>query len=120
MERAVAMLYKDGLVRRHLRKALKVYRERRDHFCDILSSDFADYMDFQEPEGGLAVWTRLKNVEIDSLRKAGLSQKILIPDELSFASKSQEFNAMRLGFASMNFEESEALLSKLKDVFSKR
>ncbi|MEM7037354.1 MAG: PLP-dependent aminotransferase family protein, partial [Bacteroidota bacterium] len=58
LEQAVGMLFKEGEVRRHLRKALREYRDRRDLFCGLLREKMGNAVEFKVPEGGLAVWTR--------------------------------------------------------------
>ncbi len=117
MERAVAMLFNEGLVRRHLRKALKTYHERRDHFCDLLSSELGEYLDFKKPEGGLAIWAKLKNHQLEKLVVLGQKNLINIPDELSFNNTPFELNALRIGFASMNVTEAEQMIIKLEKLF---
>ncbi|HEU4470099.1 MAG TPA: PLP-dependent aminotransferase family protein, partial [Flavisolibacter sp.] len=37
MEAAIAELYSNGTIGRHIKKAVKTYHERRDHFCRLLS-----------------------------------------------------------------------------------
>jgi len=103
-ERSVAMLFQDGLIRRHLRKALKTYRERRDHFCYLLDSELGDYFDFQVPEGGLAVWTRLKSQPLNTLQAHCRKHRIGIPDASGYFSKPFVEDALRIGFASMTIE----------------
>src|SRR5690606_12209374 len=40
MEQALGEMIEEGEVHRHLKKSLKVYRERRDLFCEILEARF--------------------------------------------------------------------------------
>jgi DNA-binding transcriptional MocR family regulator len=43
----------------HIRKVLKIYRERRDLFCMLLKGELSDFFEFNTPKGGMAVWTKL-------------------------------------------------------------
>lgn len=55
LERTVAMLFEQGEISRHLRKALKVYRERQDHFFQLLRKEMGSTVNFDVPEEG---WQR--------------------------------------------------------------
>ncbi|MEZ4951564.1 MAG: PLP-dependent aminotransferase family protein [Saprospiraceae bacterium] len=113
-ERAIAEMLKDGEVQRHLKKAVKVYRERRDIFCDILEKDFADHFDFQRPEGGMAVWVHFKKkiedkVFFEKCKEFGLYKNV----DREFLKKC---GALRMGFASLNEKEIKGALGVLKSV----
>lgn len=114
MERSVAMLFKDGLVRRHMRKALKTYHERRDHFCEQLSHELGEYLEFKKPEGGLAIWCKLKKIKLEELIVSGEKHRLKIPNESAFNSKPIETNCLRIGFASLAENEADELISILK------
>ncbi len=64
MEEAFAVMFDTGEVDRHFRKSLKIYKERRDQFCEILSSDFKGEITFNIPEGGMGIWATF-SPEID-------------------------------------------------------
>lgn len=116
MERATAMLFQDGLVRRHLRKALNTYRERRDHFCDLLATKLGDSLDFRAPEGGLAVWVKLSDdIQLMALIEQAKKKKLRIPDESAFSHSPFESNCLRIGFASMNPAEQEVCVGLLEE-----
>ncbi len=115
MERAIAQMIQDGDLQRHSRKALRLYHERRDHFCDLLNVELNDYLTFAKPEGGMAVWVLLRKdlgwSEIANIcKKEGLS----IPNYLNYDQNGLGHNGMRLGFASLNFEEQKQVVSILK------
>ncbi|GAB5518177.1 MAG: PLP-dependent aminotransferase family protein [Rhodothermales bacterium] len=116
LERAVAMLFASGDLRRHLKKALGVYRTRRDAFCTRLHADLGHALDFAMPEGGLAVWARLKQpFTLGAIRAEAAKQGLRLADSNAFGPIPQE--ALRLGFASRTLEESETLLNLLTTVF---
>jgi GntR family transcriptional regulator / MocR family aminotransferase len=58
METAVAELYKNGTIGRHIKKVVEIYHERRDHFCPLLKDSFHDQLTFKVPDGGMSVWVR--------------------------------------------------------------
>lgn len=114
MERSVAMLFQEGLIRRHMRKALKTYRERRDYFCQQLQVQMADYLDFQKPEGGLALWAQLKQHSLARLVAQGQRVGINIPDGLGYYAQAYEADALRIGFASMTQQEADELIGYMR------
>ncbi len=119
LERAVAMLFKEGLIRRHLRKALKTYKGRRDHFCNLLHQELGEFLDFKTPEGGLAIWTNLKQHALKNLVQAGNEHNICLPDGSGYFLTPFEQNKSRIGFASMNHSEAESVINELKQVFNR-
>lgn len=121
LERAIALLFKEGIIRRHLKKALRIYHERRDHFCSLLTQELGAYTTFSRPNGGLAAWVHfderlpLKQIHEDA-RKKGL----LISDTVFYKDDGELINAIRMGFASLSPEETTQALSILKEVIQKR
>jgi GntR family transcriptional regulator/MocR family aminotransferase len=117
LENAMAELLHTGIIQRHLRKSVRVYRQRRDVFCELLKMHLNDFTDFQVPDGGMAVWTKF-DPGIDLVR---LAEKALAKD-LYFANGSgnnqseHSKSAIRLGFASSapeELEESVRIIKKL-------
>ncbi|MGB0524451.1 MAG: PLP-dependent aminotransferase family protein [Flammeovirgaceae bacterium] len=108
LEKAVAILFEDGEVRRHLRKAIHIYRERRDHLCQLLATSLRDGVQFSKPEGGLAIWTRFDpKINLPILAERAEKAGLYFGNGLSYNPPNQQLNATRLGFGSSNFEELE-------------
>ncbi|HEV7381197.1 MAG TPA: PLP-dependent aminotransferase family protein, partial [Dyadobacter sp.] len=49
MEQAMGELLHEGEIQRHLKKAQKIYHQRRDQFCDLLEKEFTGYLNFDTP-----------------------------------------------------------------------
>ncbi len=58
LEQAVAELFREGEMKRHMKKALKAYHQRRDYFCQVLKANLGEVIDFRIPDGGMAIWAR--------------------------------------------------------------
>ena len=112
-EAALAILFKDGTIKRHLKKAQRLYHKRRDALCEGLKSELGNAFDFQKPNGGLAVWAKLDpSVSLPILSEKVGKMGLLISD-----GKTYNINATRLGFASTTELEIEQGLAILKKGF---
>jgi GntR family transcriptional regulator/MocR family aminotransferase len=119
LEEAFAALFDNGEMDRYFRKALKIYKQRRNLFCQILKSDFNDVIEFKVPEGGLAVWANFDK-KIDLVKMSGdASKKRLYIDDGNFY-KNEIFssNGLRMGFASLEENEMVEALGILKKVLN--
>lgn len=105
LEAAVATLFRDGDMKRHLKKAQKTYQLRRNHFCALLSQELGDKVQFKKPNGGMAVWTHFDSaIPVRQLRERLLQKGLYIPDASNY---TPHLNSTRLGFASATEEEME-------------
>jgi len=108
LENAVAELLQDGIIQRHLRKSLRIYRQRRDVFCKLLQTGLPDILSFQIPEGGMAVWTVFdKCIDLAELSTKAFKHDLYFSDGSSHYRENKIGNGnkiiqqgTRLGFAS--------------------
>jgi GntR family transcriptional regulator/MocR family aminotransferase len=106
LERAIAMLFDAGEVRRHLKKAIKVYRKRRDIFCQLLQQQLNEFIEFDIPEGGLAVWVQFnENIPVGKVETEARKLGLKLPSSEIFSTEENKPNAIRIGFASMKEAE---------------
>jgi GntR family transcriptional regulator/MocR family aminotransferase len=111
-EAAVALLFREGEVRRHLKKAQKAYESRRNLFCQLLQSELGDVISFSKPTGGMAVWAKFdRSVPLPVLAQKVRAQGWFIPDGSGYA---PQLNATRLGFASVTEAEIEQGIGIIK------
>jgi len=117
LEEAFAVLFDNGEMERYFRKSIKIYKERRDQFCNILQTDLSNAITFKVPEGGLAVWAQFdKKINLVKLAERALKQGLLIDNGNYYSNESFSVNGLRLGFASLNTAEIVTALKKLKQV----
>ncbi|REA56623.1 PLP-dependent aminotransferase family protein [Dyadobacter luteus] len=115
LENAIADLLHNGIIQRHLRKSLREYRQRRDVFCELLTTELPDKVSFVKPDGGLAVWTRFAptyNMTLiaQQASKRGLSFSNGLLHDLPGGGFT------RLGFASSTTEELVGTIEVLKEI----
>jgi GntR family transcriptional regulator / MocR family aminotransferase len=117
MEEAFAVMFDNGEMDRHFRKSLKIYKRRRDVFCDILRSDFSDMIAFNTPEGGLAVWSTFdKKIDLQKMSDAALQKGLFIDNGDFYKNETFVANAMRMGFASLDEDEIVRALEILRKI----
>ena len=102
LQKAISESIKTGELSRHLKKSLIIYKNRRDIMARLLAEKLGSHIEFKIPEGGMAIWVKFKTLQILNLKeelvKNGLSMDI--DDDLA-----AKFNAVRIGFASVNDQE---------------
>ncbi|GAB3928984.1 PLP-dependent aminotransferase family protein [Larkinella terrae] len=121
LEEAIANLLKNGDIGRHLKKANKLYHERRDILCRLLKEHLGDHLSFEIPDGGFAVWTTYRN----GLKPAEVAERasvlgLTVSDGSTyFHDKTVPHHSVRLGFASLNASELEEAVGILKKAIQK-
>lgn len=114
-EQVLAELIAEGEIHRHLKKAQKIYHQRRDHFCTLLEEQFSQSIQFVKPSGGLAVWTEWTGkINLLRLSKASMNVGIQLPQTLLYQTKN--ISAVRMGFGNFTTDEASLVLSRLSAV----
>ena len=117
LEFAVGQLFKTGDLKRHFRKALRTYHARRDHFCNLLTTELPDVVQFTKPDGGLAVWATFgPAIDMEQLAERAAQNGLYIANGLIHNPSGQVMNGTRLGFASSTEAELERCVAVLKKV----
>ncbi|MBS1509490.1 MAG: PLP-dependent aminotransferase family protein [Bacteroidetes bacterium] len=118
LEEALATLFQSGVMQQHLKKSLKLYHQRRDYFCALLHEHLRDVIDFTVPAGGMATWATIyKKYSLPALAAKASAQGLFINDGKFYNTGSVNYNALRMGFASLNEKEMEEAIKVLRSVF---
>jgi GntR family transcriptional regulator / MocR family aminotransferase len=120
LERTIASMIKEDLLKRHSKKLIKIYKTRRDLFCKLLKENLGNYLNFDIPDGGMAVWVLLdKKYNWDLIKKMAERSGLIINDWRRYDPFFKGHNGLRMGFSSLNEEEIRKSVSILKNVFQK-
>jgi GntR family transcriptional regulator/MocR family aminotransferase len=115
LEEALASLFKGGEMQKHLKRSVKLYHQRRDILCSLLEQELGDVVSFQKPQGGLALWTRFReDYPLPSIAAAAARNGLMISDGRMYDVDDHRYNALRIGFASMNEKELEEAVLLLR------
>ena len=103
LERAIALLFQEGDVSRHIRKAVRTYKHRRDLFCQLFHDRLGEAVELSPPEGGMALWVRFnENYPVNEIISQARGRGLHMPSPSSYSDQDSPINALRLGFASLD------------------
>lgn len=99
MECAIAELFEDGELLRHVRRMRRTYASRRDALSASLKRHLGSAVSFRVPEGGMGLWARADD-GIDVARWAHDAEResVLFFDARRFHFQQQAQPFLRLGF----------------------
>lgn len=121
LEAALATLFREGTIQRHIRKAVKLYEQRRDLFCSLLEERLGDVVRFRVPDGGMAVWVAFnQKYDLKSISAGAATLGLGMSDGRSYNTSSVDYNALRMGFASLDDRQISAVTQILHKVVRKR
>ncbi|WP_273565452.1 PLP-dependent aminotransferase family protein [Maribacter halichondriae] len=115
LELTFADFIKSGDLDRHIRKVMKIYKQRRDLFCKLLKDELGGFFQFETPKGGMAVWTKLNaNYSWATISEVARKHKLEIGDWQRYDTAKLKHNYIRIGFAAYDEEEIHELINRLK------
>ncbi|MGZ3814677.1 MAG: PLP-dependent aminotransferase family protein, partial [Mucilaginibacter sp.] len=109
-------MYDDGTIARHIKKSVNLYKERRDHLCNLLKTELGNYISFKIPDGGMSVWASFLSNDLSLISEKAFKKGLIISDGKTYDTNEIKYNSVRLGFASLNFKEQEEAVRILKTV----
>ena len=118
LELTFARFIKNGDLDRHTKKILKIYRERRDLICELLNKVCKDYVLFEKPKGGMAIWLILKSpYQWEEIKPIAAKKGLFLPDPKKYDYAKKGHNGVRIGFASLDLEEIKIFVEKFRSTF---
>jgi len=116
LERAIAILYQDGEIKRYHKKSLIIYHKRRNLFCQLLKEQLGEVVQFEVPKGGLAVWVKFdENYPVEQIKERALELGLRLPKSTFKNINGKKINAIRMGFASLEEVEMRVAVGLLKE-----
>lgn len=115
LEEALAALSAAGHIQRHLKKSVKLYHQRRDMFCDLLEQELKGIVSFTCPQGGMAVWAKFnKKYPLPVIAQRVAAQGLYMVNGSYYNTGSTSYNALRMGYASLNEKEMQQAVGIIK------
>lgn len=115
-ERIMANVLQSGSLQRITKKLTKTYLQRRNTLCQLLSTYWSQYAQYEVPKNGLAVWVSFDwDFNLAAFSKKCAANALAIPNHLLY--QSQKWNGMRMGFGNWEEEEVEKIILMAKKSF---
>ena len=122
LEEATAELLSNGDIYRHIKKSHRVYLERLDNTCRLLRGQLGDYLTFDRPNGGLAIWATYRNAitaRAAALNAGKLGLKISDGSNYFFQPNSTAPNKfIRIGYCSLDEKEMAGAIELWKEALT--
>jgi 2-aminoadipate transaminase len=90
-----------GLIRTHVRRIRKVYKERRDAMLQAMEEHFPPEVTWIRPQGGLFLWARMpEHADSRELLKLAIEEKVsFVPGSAFYPGGDDGLCCMRLNFS---------------------
>jgi GntR family transcriptional regulator/MocR family aminotransferase len=116
LERALADLFEDGEVQRHVRRMRGVYRQRRDHLVSALRANLGGSLTFEVPRGGLAIWSQVDpGLDVEAWTQRAAQRGVYLMPGRQFTFDDQPMQGLRLGFAQLEPSELAEAVRRLAE-----
>jgi GntR family transcriptional regulator/MocR family aminotransferase len=114
MECAIAELFADGELLRHMRRVRRAYAARRDALAEALRRHLGSALEFRVPEGGMGLWARVdESIAIDCWSEQGEQAGVQFFGARRYDFHQREQAYLRLGFSYLDETELEEAVRRM-------
>ncbi|HET6345343.1 MAG TPA: aminotransferase class I/II-fold pyridoxal phosphate-dependent enzyme, partial [Myxococcota bacterium] len=117
-ECAIAELFEDGEVERHVRRMRREYARRRQALVNALHTHLGDVLSFSPPRGGMSIWPSVEaDISLDAWSEAAAERGVIFYPGRYFSFYDEPLKNMRLSFASLSEEELDGAMGRLAQAY---
>ncbi len=100
-QRVTARFIQRGLMRRHIKDIIELYKPRRDAMLEALETYMPEAASWTRPEGGMFIWVSFNNgINTDKLFHRALEKNVaFIPGSNFYPQGAEKKNELRLNFS---------------------
>jgi GntR family transcriptional regulator/MocR family aminotransferase len=114
LEAAIADLFEEGLIQRHVRGMRRVYRARLEAMATALRRQLGEFVAFREPSGGTAIWVRVRSARMMAQWARNAHERgVSFETAQAFTLTGKPPAAARFGFACLTEAEIERAVQNL-------
>jgi GntR family transcriptional regulator/MocR family aminotransferase len=114
VECAVAELFEDGELLRHVRRTRRIYMARRDALAESLRRKLGGALAFRIPDGSMALWARVdEGIDFPAWVRAGERAGVRFQSAQPYDFLGREQPFMRLGFSYHDEAELDEAVSRM-------
>ena len=115
VECAIAELFEDGELLRHVRRMRRTYGSRRDALASALTRHLGSALEFRVPEGGMALWARADDdIDVPEWSRGGEREGVVFSDARRFDFRQRAQPFIRLAFTYHDEAELEEAVRRMK------
>jgi GntR family transcriptional regulator / MocR family aminotransferase len=123
LEEATAELLSKGDISRHIKKSHKIYKERLENTCRLLREQLGEYITFDKPNGGLAIWSSYrKNISARTVALNAGKLGLKISDGRNYFFQPNTYRPhdyVRIGYCSLDEKEMAAAIDIWKQALTR-
>ena len=120
MECAVADLFEEGEVQRHVHRVREVYAARRDALVSALQRELGGVVDCAAPAGGMAVWARAPGVDVDAWAARARARGVAFRSARIYDAAGGSADRMRLAFTFLDEDELADAVRRMATALARR
>jgi len=114
VECAIAELFEDGEMLRHVRRMCRIYTARRDALAQALERRLGSALRFRAPEGGLALWVEAdEGIDLGAWSREGARAGVLFQGAGAYDLLQREQPRMRLAFSLLDERELDEAVARM-------
>lgn len=114
VECALAELFEDGEMLRHVRRTRQAYMARRDALAASLRKRLGDALAFRVPEGGLGLWARAADdIDVDAWSREGACDGVQFQCGGRYDLLQRERHCLRLAFSALDATELDDAVARM-------
>src|SRR5262249_40810197 len=117
---AIYEFSRHGLLARHMKRARKAYKERREAMMGALERHFPEEASWNRPDGGMALWVKLPDgLDTDQLLVQSCEKGVLFSPASHFYAGAPRQNMLRLSFTTTAPEGIDAGIRTLGSIIKR-
>jgi GntR family transcriptional regulator/MocR family aminotransferase len=121
LEHALAELFEDGELLRHVRRARRRYAERREVLAEALRRTLGGALSFELPPGGTGLWCAVDpRIDVESWHARALDAGVSFQTARPFAFDGRARSFVRLGFARLDERELREAVRRMAGALGRR
>ena len=115
IQRTFDLYLRSDLWKKHIKEMCSYYKKKHDLLVSELSA-LSDCLSFTPPEGGLSIWVRFHDINIEELTAKLINHKILVSPASAFSLDPVEYPYIRISFADIELEEISKGVAIIKEI----
>jgi GntR family transcriptional regulator/MocR family aminotransferase len=114
MDCAIAELFEDGELLRHMRRVRRIYAARRDALAASLTRQLGSAVTFRVPDGGMGLWARVDDgIDVNTWAERGEHEGVRFFGAGRYHLLRRDQPFLRLGFSSHDETELDEAVRRM-------